>query len=329
MRRMVLFPHFLALLLAASAAQRATSIADSRLCDRAAGGTGNPAVRAELDAALDTALSAKQTARAAFLRGCQRFAEKHPDKADDEFEKAVKLEDGNAVYHFWLGRAVGDQARDANPLRQPGLARRTKAEFERATALDPEYLDAREGLIEYYLSAPGILGGSKDKAREQAAEITKRDSYRGGVLTATVALRVNDTTAAIRAYEALTTAHPDSIGPYSSLVTLLGAKHQWPDGWKAVDRINALRPDAPSARYLIGRMAAESGERLDQGDAALRGYLTQQPGAGQPSHAGAHWRLGMIAEKRGDPAGARREYEAALKLDPSLKGAKDGLARLK
>jgi tetratricopeptide (TPR) repeat protein len=304
-------------------------MADGRLCDRALDNSANPATRAELDRALDAAITAKQAARAVFLRGCQRFAEQKPDKADDEFEKAVKLEDGNAVYHFWLGRAVGEQAQNANPLRQPGLAKRTKAEFERASALAPDYLDAREGLVEYYLSAPGFLGGSRQKAQEQAAEVAKRDKFRGGMLAITIALRGNDTTGAIKGYQALAAAHPDSAGLYSPFATLLGSQRRWAEAWSAIDRLNALRPDAPAARYAFGRMAAESGQRLDEGEAALRGYLGKPVEPGQPSYAGAHWRLGMIAEKRGDRAGARREYEAALALDPAQKGAKDGLARVK
>jgi tetratricopeptide (TPR) repeat protein len=309
--------------------QDSASVADARLCQRALNSNAAPAARADLDRSLDGAVAAKQVARAAFLRGCQRFAEGKADKADDEFERAVKLEDGNAVYHFWLGRAIGDQAEDANPLRQPGLAKRTKTEFERASALAPDYLDAREGLVEYYLAAPGFLGGSKDKARAQAAEIAKRNPYRGAALAVTIALRSNDTTAAIGGYESMIAAHPDSAGLYSSLATLLGAQRRWTEAWTTIDRLNALRPGSPAAGYAVGRMAAESGERLDEGEAALRRYLTQAPETGLPSHAGAHWRLGMIAEKRGDRAGARREYQGALALDPTLKGAKDGLARVK
>ena len=130
-------------------AQEPTSVADGRVCDRALGGADTVAARAEIQRTLEAATASRQAAREAFLRGCQLFAGRKPDKADDEFEKAVKLEDTNAVYHFWLGRAVGAQAEDANPLRQPGLARRTKAEFERAVRLAPDYIDARVGLVEY------------------------------------------------------------------------------------------------------------------------------------------------------------------------------------
>jgi hypothetical protein len=37
----------------------------------------------------------------------------------------------------------------------------------------------------------------------------------------------------------------------------------------------------------------------------------------------------MILEKKNDPAGARAEYEAALKLDPKFTPAADQLKKLK
>ncbi len=326
---MINLPALLAGLALAANAQDATSKSDSRICDRAIGSAVASPPRAELDRLLDAAIAAKQTARIAFLRGCQRFAEGKAGKAIDEFEKAVKIEDGNPVYHFWIGRAAGEEAGSANPLRQPGLAKRAKAGLERAVQLDPDYIDAREGIMQYYLQAPGFLGGSKEKASEQVAEIAKRNPYRGGTLKVEQSLRDRDTTAAIRGYEALIAAHPDSARLYSPLATLLGAQRRWPEAWKAIDRINALQPDSPLARYALGRMSAESGQRLEEGEAALRSYLKQPPGPGLPSHAGAQWRLGMIAEKRGDRAGARTAYQAALALDPTQKGAKDGLARVK
>ena len=84
----------LLLLLPASAvAQDSTSVSDNRLCDRAVSAGATSPARAEVDRLLETAMSSKQAARAAFLRGCQRFSEKKPDKADDEFEKAVSLEE--------------------------------------------------------------------------------------------------------------------------------------------------------------------------------------------------------------------------------------------
>ncbi len=309
-------------------AQDSASMNAGRLCERALDNAA-PIGRQELAAALQMAEAGRQGARIAFLRGCQRFSEGKAGKATDEFERAVKQEGANPVYHFWLARALGEQAEDANPLRQPGLARRTKSELERASALAPAYLDARDGLVEFYLQAPAIVGGSVDKARAQAAEMKRIDPYRGELAALKVAQRSNDTSAVIRGYETLIEAFPDSVGPHSALAVIYAARRQWADGWRTIDRWNGRAPDSYAARYAVGRMAAESGQRSDQGEKALREYLSHELKPGEPSLAAAHWRLGMILEKRGDRDGARREYELGQKLDPALKGPRVGLARLK
>ena len=48
-----------------------------------------------------------------------------------------------------------------------------------AIELDADNLDARSDLIQYYVQAPGFLGGSSTKALEQAEEIRKRNALRG------------------------------------------------------------------------------------------------------------------------------------------------------
>ena len=310
------------------AAQDSVSVAFSRICERA---VENPAPtgRPELAQALKDAAAAGQNARAAFLRGCERFAAGDPGKAIDEFERATKLEDGNAMYHYWVARAAGEEAGDANPLRQPGLARKAKAALERAVALAPNFIDARDGLVEFYLAAPGIMGGSVDKARAQAAEIKRIHPYRGELASLQVAQHGKDTAAVVRAYEALIASFPDSLRAYSELSQLHQARKQWDAAWRTVDAWNARMPDSWVAKYVIGRTAAESGQRGEQGERALREYITHEVGPGEPSIAAAHWRLGMILEKRGDRDAARREYEISAKLDPKLQGPKDGLARLK
>lgn len=96
-----------------------------------------------------------------------------------------------------------------------------------------------------------------------------------------------------------------------------------------VDRFERARPDAPISSYLIGRVAAETGEQLERGEAALRAYLQVTPKPNERSLAAAHWRLGVIFEKRGDIATARQEFASAATMDPNLKAAKETLARLK
>jgi tetratricopeptide (TPR) repeat protein len=268
-------------------------------------------------------------ARAAFARGCRLLAEQKFGPAGGEFEQSVRAEPNEAIYHFWFGRATGEQAQRANPIRQPGLARRTKGEFERAIELDSMYVAPREGLLRYYLAAPGFLGGSVDKAREQADVISKLNAYRGVMAHANVAFAAKDTTGMIRLHDNAVVAYPDSATSYMVLFNVQLTRKQWPLAWKALDRLERARPDYLVAKYAIGRAAAESGEQLDRGEAALRAYLRGTPKPNEPSFAATHWRLGQIAEQRGDKAAARDEYQTAVTLDPNFKQAKEALSRLK
>ncbi len=110
----------------------------------------------------------------AFYLGRCAFEEQLYDRAIEWFAKAVELDEANSDFHLWLGRAHGHQAQRSNVLRQPFLALKVKEHFERAVELNPDNLAARADLQEYYEKAPSFLGGSADKARQQAQEIAKR-----------------------------------------------------------------------------------------------------------------------------------------------------------
>jgi tetratricopeptide (TPR) repeat protein len=89
-----------------------------------------------------------------------------------------------------------------------------------------------------------------------------------------------------------------------------------------------LDPPDPGALYQIGKTAILSGQRLDRGEECLRLYVKGQPAEGEPSLAWAHFRLGMLLEKKGDKPGARVEYTETLRLQPDHADAKKALAKL-
>lgn len=306
-------------------AQGAAAIADGEICSGAVD-TRSADGRASLAQALRTA----QGARLEFLRACDHVLEGRVEPAVKSMEAAVRTDPNNPVYHFWLGRAYGEQAEGVgNPIRLMRIAGRAKAAFERSVTLAPDYLDGREGLMQYFLQAPGVAGGSVANARAQAREIARRNPYRGAIALAAVERKNKDPEALLRAYESTIAQFPDSVAPYTALISALAERKDWARAWSAVERLERARPDWRPARYTFGRVAAMSGQRLDVGERYLREYLTREPEKGNPSHAGAHWRLGMILEHRSDKAGARREYQEAIRLDPTLTGAKQALAKLR
>src|SRR5579863_1138426 len=96
------------------------------------------------------------------------FMEEEWDHGISACERARNLDPQNSLYQLWLGRAYGEKADRAGFFSAAGLAKKVRIAFERAVELDPQNWEARTDLAEFYLEAPGIVGGGKDKAREQA-----------------------------------------------------------------------------------------------------------------------------------------------------------------
>jgi tetratricopeptide (TPR) repeat protein len=181
----------------------------------------------------------------------------------------------------------------AGKTRSLSGANRGRDAMIRAIELNPENLQAREGLMQFYSQAPWPIGSSS-KAYAQAEEIRKRDPIRG--LTA--------------------------------LITLKSGEKKYADATELCEIALKQNPDNYLALYQIGRLASTTGENLDRGLITLRRCLELVPPPNQPGHSGAHFRIGVILEKKGDKPAARAAYESALKLDPKMKLALEALAKL-
>lgn len=251
------------------------------------------------------------------------------EAAIDPLEKAAALAPGQTLVQLWLARAYGRSAQQASLFKQPGLAKKSKAAYEKAVALDPANLDARGDLIQYYLLAPGFLGGSVEKAKEQAAEIRKRDAIRGVEASVTIHLNQKDFAAAARETKEAIQRTPSEPRLRLLLAGIYLSQESWEPSFEALEALLKTDPGNRIALYQIGRVGALSGKRLDRAEESLKRYLEKPPVPDEPPLANAHFRLGMVYEKKGNKALARAEYQAALKLDSDLKDAKEALAKLK
>lgn len=243
-------------------------------------------------------------------------------------ETAAKLAPQRSDVMLALGRAYARAAQDANVFRMPGLARRARESWDKAVALDPGNLDAREDLVGFHMMAPGLLGGSADEAGKHAAEIEKRDAARGAIARATIAQGSKDLAGAEKILREALAKRTADDKLRRALGLLLQTEQKWTDAFALYDAMLAAKPDAWDVLYQVGRAAALSGQNLDRGAAALARYLGHLPAPDEPAVANAHYRLGMIRAQQNDKAAAKSEYEAALKLDPTLKEAKTALDKL-
>ena len=273
-----------------------------------------------------------QTAAEWVVKGRALLDSSKNDAAVKAFEKAVKLEDGSSANHMWLAQALGSVARKSNVIKQGMMAGRIKKEMERARELDPRSIDPHQGLIEFYLEAPGFMGGSVDKARIEAVEIAKINKLRGHFAEVDIARHEKDSARMEREYRAAANEFPDSAVAYATFAFYLVNTKRNPEAFGVIERILARKPEPPMGLFYLGRLSIETGMSLDRGEAALRKYITIPPDTTDKSRAGpasAHFRLGEILVKRGNSAEARKEFETALGLNPKLEAARTALKNLR
>lgn len=103
-------------------------------------------------------------------------------------------------------------------------------------------------------------------------------------------------------------------------------------------RAAIIRGDEDAAIEILEKAVAQSPKDADahfnlanaygSGEESLKKYLGHSPKANEPTMARAHYFLGSIYEKQGKKAEAKQSYEAALKLNSSLKDAREALKRV-
>ncbi|MCE2958353.1 MAG: tetratricopeptide repeat protein [Flammeovirgaceae bacterium] len=96
---------------------------------------------------------------AQYYLGRVSFDKKEYDDAAEYFEEATEADPKQADYFNWLGNTYGTIAQSANMFKQGILAPKMKKAWEKAIELDAKNLSARTSLIQYYLQAPGFMGG--------------------------------------------------------------------------------------------------------------------------------------------------------------------------
>jgi TolA-binding protein len=183
--------------------------------------------------------------------------------------------------------------------------------------------------MEYYQAAPGIVGGSKEKAQQQLAEIKKRDRIIGH--RAAAQFLINDKKINEARNEYITSVREDGNNPkshYGLGIFYLSVDKNNKGATDAFETSVKVDPNFMSGWFQIGHMAALMGTNFARGEEALRKYLAYTPKHDEPPHARAHYWLGQIWEKQGKKADAKAAYTKSLQLNPSQKDVSEALKRV-
>ena len=214
-----------------------------------------------------------QDAAALFSQGVQAYAAENYEGAIELFDKAVAARPNVSEYHHWIGKACGRRAERISRLRALGLARRVRSSFERAVELDGANIQALADLLDYYLEAPGIVGGGEDKARSIALRLARLNPAEGHRAQAAILATRKDYAGAERELRRALELEPAKLGRLLDLASFLSERGRHAEADQLFDRAAELDPGSPDLLFARGRQLALSRRDPRKARSLLEQYL--------------------------------------------------------
>jgi tetratricopeptide (TPR) repeat protein len=248
------------------------------------------------------------------------------DRGITACERARNLDPQKSLYQLWLGRIYGEKASRVSFLSAAGMAKKVRSSFERAVELDPQSWEARTDLAEFYLEAPGIVGGGKDKARSQANALMTINPAIAHWVLARIAAKENDAAGAEREYRAYITTSHSGARAWFELALFFFRTNRVDEMEQALGTMENSPLDRSDALMDGASLLLRSGRNFPMAVRLLRRYLAAPVEEGPAFKA--HDYLGQVLEKQGDRHAAAEEFRAALALFRTYARAQEDLKRV-
>ena len=241
-------------------------------------------------------------------------------------ERARNLDPQNSLYYLWLGRIYGEKADRAGMFAAAGLVKKVRTSFERAVELNPGSWEARTDLAEFYCDAPSIVGGGKDKAREQADALMPLNPAMSHWVAARIAEKNKDAAEAEREYRAAIAVSHSGIRAWVDLAIFLRHANRLDEMEQALRNLESGPVDRAESLMDGASILLRAERDYPLAVRLLHRYLAAPVEEGPAFKA--HDLLGRVLEKQGDRRAAADEYRAALALAHDYARAQEDLKRL-
>jgi cytochrome c-type biogenesis protein CcmH/NrfG len=229
------------------------------------------------------------------LMGRSHYMAGELKEATECFEKAVAL-DGNSEYYHWLGRAWGRRAETSSWFTAMQWARKTRGAFEKAVALDPRNIEAINDLLEFYLQAPGFLGGGIDKADALTGKIKAVDEVEYYWASAKIAEKRKEFGKAEEQLRMASEMAPKQVGRVLDLAKFFAKQGKFIESDAAFQRARRLAPNSPKVMFEQARTLIETKRNYAEARRLLEKYLQAELTPEDPSREEA---LRLLRQVRG------------------------------
>jgi cytochrome c-type biogenesis protein CcmH/NrfG len=221
------------------------------------------------------------------LMGRDYYMESEYKRATEALEKAFALEPANSEFALWLGRAWGRRAETAIAFTAPMHASKARQYLEKAVELNPMNLDAQSDLFEYYLEAPGFLGGGLDRAEATAARIAKISQAEGQEALAKLAEKRKESSSAEEHLRRAMELAPQQVGKIIELARFLVKQGRFQEAEQNLEHAEKITPNSPRLMYARAEIYVKAHRNLDIAKELLIRYMSSQLSPDDASKADA------------------------------------------
>lgn len=181
-------------------------------------------------------------------------------------EGCVQKQPRAAPCHYALGVVLGVQAMSEGLLKMAGSVGRVRESLAEALALEPAWFPARSAVVEFYLVAPGVIGGSLAKAQETARAATRPEQTQA--LEGRMALQDKKFERALQLLAEVRTGgdgalQEDLLAWTQGAAFGLVNEGQGEKARPTFERLQKEHPESAMPVYGLARLAAEAGRHAD------------------------------------------------------------------
>jgi tetratricopeptide (TPR) repeat protein len=267
------------------------------------------------------------TARVAdgyYRRGVEDLREpSNSDRAIEYLERAVDLDGTNAEYHYMLAEAYMANYQLAGIVRMPFIAPKVRTHLELAVKYSPLTIEYHEALVQYYVLAPAILGGSYAKAHGEANEIAKLDPYLGLLARAGIYAEEGEESKSLAAYDKAIRMRPAAWQAYRRLGSHHLDNQEIDKALEMFRQYVRVAPDQAESHNHLGRAYQRKRMYTEAIDAFMKALDKD------PSMSPLVFRIAQLYEFQGNKLQAREYYHRYLTMVPSGKAADDARVKVK
>lgn len=206
------------------------------------------------------------------LMGQDYFMLRDYKKATDAFDRALALGGGQRLY-VWAGRAYGRRAETSGPLSAPGLASRSRTYLEIAVQMDILDKEATGDLFDYYMGAPGFLGGGSNKAQELARKVSSADPAEGQHLLAVLSEKNKEYDTAEQHLQQAIQLAPKQASRVMELARFLARRGRTKESDALFEQAGRMAPESHVIEFYRAETYIEGKRNLSDARALLENYM--------------------------------------------------------